>query len=67
MLHLTLRIEFWGYTNEVRLRELSKSVGAKHSDDYLSGNPGYLFPNASPCERGGRSIRIEKSHVDRQN
>ncbi len=32
-------------------------VGAKHSDDYLSGNPGYLFPNASPCEGlSGRAL-----------
>jgi hypothetical protein len=36
-------------------------VGAKHSDDYLSGNPGYLFPNASPSSTNPhRALAIAK-------
>ena len=29
-------------------------VGAKHSEDYFSGNPEYLYPNASPWDMAVR-------------
>jgi hypothetical protein len=53
-------------------------VGAKHSDGYLSGNHGYLFPNAdarsslplslTPCLLRGRAKHSDREiSVNRQN
>jgi hypothetical protein len=38
-----------GFRTRNAFKRKLNDVGAKHSGDYLSGNPEYLFPNASPC------------------